>query len=120
MPINDDEWESGKQWTDVERAVAEFLEAVAPRAYAVSELHDLLVDGGTFATPETETWCGEDEDGEGGDPDEVDVAPMDVTERQVHQAVTELRDADFLASKRIETSEGVVTYYRRSDFNILG
>jgi hypothetical protein len=116
MPISDDEWESGKQWTDVERAVAEFLDAVAPRAYAVPELHDLLADGGTVAPPEVDTWDCDDDD----EPDEVDVAPMEVTERQVRRAVTELRDAEYLASKRIETDDGVVTYYRQSDGAFFG
>ena len=110
MPISEDEWESGKQWSEVERAVAEFLDAVEPRAYAVPELYDLLVDGGTVVPPETDTWCDEDEETES-----VDVAAMDVTERQVRAAVTDLRDAEYLESKRIETPEGPVTYYRRWD-----
>ncbi|MGQ4554999.1 hypothetical protein [Halobellus sp. GM3] len=111
MPISDDEWDSGKQWDDIERAVAEFLDAVEPRAYAVPELHDLLADGGTVTAPETDTWCDEEDD----EPERIDVAPMDVTAREVHTAVLDLRDADYLSSKRIETDDGVVTYYRRSD-----
>ncbi|MDQ2055105.1 MULTISPECIES: hypothetical protein [Halobellus] len=116
MPISDDEWESGKQWTEVERSVAEFLDAVEPRAYTVPELHDLLADGGTVVTPETDTWS----DCEDDDDDEVDVAPMDVTERQVREAVINLRDAEYLASKRIETDGGTTTYYRRSNGAFLG
>jgi len=112
MPITEDEWESGKEWTEVERAVAEFLAAVAPRAYAVAELDELLVEGGT-AEPPVGEW---DDD----NPDPVTVAPMDVTEREVRAAVTNLRDADYLASKRVDTTDGVVTYYRRSDYDFLG
>ncbi|MFD1597379.1 hypothetical protein [Halobellus rarus] len=115
MPISEDEWESGKQWDDVERAVAEFLEAVEPRAYTVQELHDLLVDGGTVVPPETDSW-----DDEGDETDDVDVAPMDVTERQVRAAVTDLRDAEYLESKRIQVSGGVVTYYRRGEHAFFG
>jgi hypothetical protein len=110
MPISEDEWQSGKQWNDVERAVAEFLKAVEPRAYTVPELYDLLVDGGTVVPPETDTWCDEEDERE-----DVDVAPMDVTERQVRAAVTDLRDAEYLESKRIQTDEGVVTHYRLGD-----
>ena len=116
MPISEDEWESGKQWSEVERAVAEFLDAVEPRAYAVPELYDLLVDGGTVVPPETDTWCDEDEDEE---TESVDVAAMDVTERQVRAAVTDLRDAEYLESKRIQVDDGVVTYYRRGDHAFL-
>ena len=112
MPISDDEWESEKQWDDVERAVAEFLDAVAPRAYAAAELHALLLDGGTVDAPPQDTWCDEEDEDE---PERIDVAPMDVTEREVRKAVTDLRDAEYLASKRIETDDGVVTYYRRAD-----
>jgi hypothetical protein len=116
MPISDDEWKSGKQWDDIERAVAEFLDAVEPRAYTVAEVHELLVDGGTVTAPPQESWCDEDDDG----PERVDVAPMDVTERAVRKAITGLRDAEYLASKRIETDEGVTTYYRRGDGAFFG
>ncbi|SMP30350.1 hypothetical protein [Halobellus salinus] len=112
MPITDNEWESGKEWTEVERAVAEFLSAVSPRAYAVAELDELLVEGGSVDPPADE-W---DDDG----PDPVRVAPMDVTERAVRTAVTNLRDAEFLESKRVDTADGVVTYYRRSELNVFG
>jgi hypothetical protein len=112
MPISEDEWESGKEWTEVERAVAEFLEAVAPRAYAVAELDELLVEGGTVEPPGDDL-CDDD-------PDPVSVAPMDVTEREVRAAVTNLRDAEYLESKRVDTADGVVTYYRRSDLGFLG
>jgi len=112
MPISEDEWESGKQWTEVERAVAEFLTAVAPRAYAVAELDELLAEGGRVDPP-TDDW---DDD----EPDPVRVAPMDATEREVRAAVTTLRDAEYLESKRVDTADGVVTYYRRSDFEFLG
>jgi hypothetical protein len=112
MPISDDEWESGKEWTDVERSIAEFLTAVAPRAYAVPELDELLVEGGTVEPP-TDEW-----DDDPADP--VTVAPMDVTEREVRAAVTRLRDAAYLESKRVDTADGVVTYFRRSDCSFLG
>lgn len=114
MPISDDEWQSGKQWTTVERAVAEFLSAVAPRAYTVPELHDLLADGGTVTPPQTDVWG--DESDEHAD---VDVAPMDVTEREVQEAVTTLRDGDTLESKRIQTDDGVHTHYREADSGFL-
>jgi hypothetical protein len=113
MPISDDEWESGKEWTAVERALAEFLTAVAPRAYAVAELDELLVEGGTVDPPADDDWSDEE-------PDPVTVAPMDVTEREVRTAVTTLRDAEFLESKRVDTADGVVTYYRRADACFLG
>ncbi|SEF72095.1 hypothetical protein [Halobellus limi] len=115
MPISEDEWESGKQWDDVERAVAEFLDAVEPRAYTVEELHGLLVDGGTVVPPETDTW---DDEADGAE--DVDVAPMDVTERRVRSAVTDLRDAEYLESKRIQVDDGVVTYYRRGEHAFFG
>ncbi|MFB6092887.1 MAG: hypothetical protein ABEK02_07750 [Haloquadratum sp.] len=114
MPLSEDEWESGRQWDDIERAVAEFLDAVAPRAYAVGELHDLLVDGGVVVAPEDDTWDDED-DG----PEEVEVAAMDVTEREVRKATTDLRDADYLESKQVQTDDGFVTYYRRADCGFL-
>ena len=110
MPITDDEWESGKEWTAVERAVAEFLGAVSPQAYAVGELHELLAEGGTVDPPA---------DGWDEDTDPVRVAPMDVTERAVRAAVTTLRDAEFLESKRVDTADGVVTYYRRSELDVF-
>lgn len=113
MPISDDEWESGKEWTDVERAVAEFLAAVSPRAYSVAELDELLVEGATVEPPQDDCW---DDD----EPESVRVAPMDVTEREVRTAVTNLRDAEYLESKRVDTSGGVVTYYRRSEMAFLG
>ena len=111
MPISDDEWESGKEWTDIERSIAEFLTAVAPRAYAIPELDELLVEGATVEPPADE-W--DDDDAP------VTVAPMDVTEREVRAAVTRLRDAEFLESKRVDTADGVVTYYRRADACFLG
>ncbi len=107
MPISEDEWESGKEWTEVERAVAEFLNAVAPRAYAVAELDEPLAEGGTVEPP------ADDWDDDGSDP--VSVAPMDVTERAVRTAVANLRDAEYPESKRVDTADGVVTYYRRAD-----
>ena len=113
MPISDDEWESGKEWTDVERSIAEFLTAVAPRAYAVPELDELLVEGAAVEPPADGDWSDEA-------PDPVTVAPMDVTEREVRAAVTTLRDAEFLESKRVDTPDGVVTYYRRADACFLG
>jgi len=113
MPISQDEWESGKEWTDVERAVAEFLAAVTPRAYSVAELDELLVEGATVEPPQDDCW-------DDGEPDSVRVAPMDVTEREVRTAVTNLRDAEYLESKRIDTAEGVVTYYRRSELAFPG
>jgi len=112
MPISDDEWESGKEWTEAERAVAEFLTAVAPRAYAVPELDELVAEGGTVDPP------GDDWDDD--DPDPVRVAPLDVTERAVRAAVTNLRDAGYLESKRVDTADGVVTHYRRSDIDVFG
>ena len=112
MPITEDEWESGKEWTEVERAVAEFLSAVSPRAYAVAELDELLVEGGTVDPPTDDCW---DDD----EPESVRVAPMDVTEREVRAAVTNLRDAEYLESKRVDTADGVVTYYRRSEFGVF-
>jgi hypothetical protein len=110
MPISEDEWESEKQWTDVERAVGEFLDEVKPRAYSVSELHELLHHGGTVTAPEDDICWGEDEEEA---PEEIEIVPMDVGEREVQEAVTVLRDAEYLESKRIETAEGPVTYYRR-------
>ncbi|WP_311174212.1 hypothetical protein [Halobellus ordinarius] len=110
MPISEDEWESEKQWTEVERAIGEFLDAVQPRAYSVPELHELLQHGGTVTAPEEEIWCDEDDEQE---PEEIEIVPMDVTEREVQAATTVLRDAEYLESKRIETAEGSVTYYRR-------
>ncbi|MFA1611477.1 hypothetical protein [Halobellus rubicundus] len=121
MPISDDEWESGRAWTDLERAVAEFLGAVGPRAYSVPELHELLVDGGTVAPPESDEAgldvVRDDEHDEtaSADSERVDVARMDVTEREVREAVTGLRDAEYLDSKEIRTGDGFVTYYRRCD-----
>jgi len=112
MPITEDEWESGKEWTDVERAVAEFLAAVSPRAYSVAELDELLVEGATVEPPQDDCW---DDD----DPESVRVAPIDVTEREVRAAVTNLRDAEYLESKRVDTAAGVVTYYRRSEMAFL-
>lgn len=113
MPISDDEWESGKEWTGVERAVAEFLAAVGPRAYSVAELDGLLAEGATVDPPDDECW-------DDTDPEPVRVAPMDVTEREVRAAVTSLRDAEYLESKRVDTADGVVTYYRRSEMGLLG
>ncbi|MFB6252328.1 MAG: hypothetical protein ABEI27_11715 [Halobellus sp.] len=120
MPITDDEWESGRQWTDVERAIAEFLDAVAPRAYAVAELHQLFVGGGTVTAPDgndgLDVVRDEDADREvDADPARVDVAPMDVTERELRAAANGLRDAEYLDSKAIRTADGFVTYYRRCD-----
>ena len=113
MPISDDEWESGKEWTNIERTVAEFLAAVAPRAYSVAELDELLVEGATVEPPQDDGWDDEE-------PDPVRVAPMDVTEQEVRIAVTNLRDAEYLESKRVDTPAGVVTYYRRSEMAFLG
>ncbi|SDX85037.1 hypothetical protein [Halobellus clavatus] len=121
MPISDDEWESGREWTDTERAVAEFLDAVAPRAYAVAELHQLFVDGGTVTVPESDESgldVVRDEDAEqefDSDTSRVDVAPMDVTERELRAAANGLRDAEYLDSKAIRTADGFVTHYRRCD-----
>ena len=112
MPISEDEWESQKQWTEVERAIGEFLEGVAPRAYSVTELHELLEDGGAVTAPEDDFWCEEDEKEA---QEEIEIGPMDVSEREVQEAVTVLRDGEYLESKRIETPEGPVTYYRRWD-----
>jgi len=122
MPISEDEWESGREWTDLERAIAELLGAVDPRAYSIPELHELLVDGGTVVPPAPDGDPGldvvrgdEPECFEGSDPERVDVARMDVTEREVREAVTALRDAEYLDSKEIRTADGFVTYYRRCD-----
>lgn len=113
MPISEDEWESGKEWTDVERTVAEFLAAVAPRAYSVAELDELLVEGATVEPPQGDCWDDEE-------PEPVRVAPTDATEREVRTAVTNLRDAEYLESKRVDTPDGAVTYYRRSEMAFLG
>lgn len=122
MPISEDEWASGRAWTDLERAIAEFLGAVDPRAYSVSELHELLVDGGAVVPPGSDDDSGlevvhgnDHDEPDRPDPGRIDVARMDVTEREVRDAVTGLRDAEYLDSKEIRTADGFVTYYRRCD-----
>ena len=98
MPIDEDEWDAGRQLDELDRNIIRIVEQAWPRALSVAEVVGLI----------TEASADELED--------IEFRLMSAAEpRQIESKLATLAEGGVFERKEIVTGDGSMTYYRWAD-----